>query len=60
MYRYGKKDFRTIEEGSEKEWVLTNGIGGFANGTISGNTSRMQAGYLIASFSPPVARYLLL
>ena len=60
MYRYGKKDFRTIEEGSEKEWVLTNGIGGFANGTISGNTSRMQAGYLIASFSPPVDRYLLL
>ena len=60
MYRYGKQEFRTIEEGAEKEWVLTNGIGGFANGTISGNTSRMQAGYLIASFSPPVDRYLLL
>ena len=60
MYRYGRNAFRTIEEGSEKEWVLTNGIGGFANGTIIGNTSRMQAGYLIASFSPPVDRYLLL
>lgn len=60
MYRYGKSEFRTIEEGSEKEWSLINGLGGFANGTITGNTSRMQAGYLIASFAPPVERYLLL
>lgn len=60
MYRYGKSAFRTIEEGSEKEWCLTNGLGGFANGTILGNTSRMQSGYLIASFAPPVDRYLIL
>lgn len=60
MYRYGKSEFRTIEEGSEKEWSLINGLGGFANGTIIGNTSRMQAGYLIASFTPPVDRYLIL
>ena len=60
MYRYGKSAFRTIEEGSEKEWSLVNGLGGFANGTILGNTSRMQAGYLIASFTPPVDRYLIL
>lgn len=60
MYRYGKSKFRTIEEGSEKEWSLVNGLGGFANGTIIGNTSRMQSGYLIASFSPPVDRYLIL
>lgn len=60
MYRYGKSEYRTIEEGSEKEWSLVNGLGGFANGTIIGNTSRMQSGYLIASFAPPVDRYLIL
>ena len=59
MYRYGRSAFRTMEEGSEKEWLLVNGIGGFANGSITGNTTRIHGGYLIASFTPPVDRFVM-
>ena len=42
-----------------KEWVLTNGIGGYAGSTIIGAHSRTHQGYLIASLHPPVERYLV-
>ncbi|WP_160673100.1 amylo-alpha-1,6-glucosidase [Clostridium sp. C8-1-8] len=55
-YRFGKSNWRKLSEGIEKEWILTNGIGGFANGTIVGDNSRIFSGYLIASLKPPVDR----
>ena len=42
-----------------KEWVLTNGIGGYAGSTIIGAHSRTHQGYLIASLHSPVERYLV-
>ena len=39
-YVLGRSHFRTMEEGAEKEWLLTNGIGGLANKTITGNGNR--------------------
>lgn len=59
-YIFGKSYWRTLKEGTEREWLVTNGIGGFANGTIIGNTSRIHSGYLIASLNPPVDRKLIL
>lgn len=59
-YRYGRNTFRTFTEGLEKEWLLTNGIGGFANSTIIGASNRIFSGYLIASLHPPVERMLVL
>jgi hypothetical protein len=59
-YIFGKSYWRTISEGSEREWLLTNGLGGYANGTVTGNLARSSAGYLIASLRPPVDRYLIL
>jgi predicted glycogen debranching enzyme len=36
--------------------AVTNGIGGFASGTISGNPTRRYHGLLIAALNPPVGR----
>lgn len=59
-YSFGREEFCRFEEGIRKEWLLTNGIGGFANQSIIGANHRIQCGYLIASFQPPVDRYLIL
>lgn len=38
------------------EWLLTNGLGGFAQGTASGIPSRRYHAWLIAASKPPVGR----
>ena len=55
-YRLGRSDFRTLKDGMEKEWLVTHGIGGFANGCVAGANHRLFSGYLTASFHPPVDR----
>ena len=42
-----------------KEWLVTNGLGGYASGTLSGANTRCYHGLLIAAFSPPVDRKIL-
>ena len=44
---------------SSKEWLVTNGIGGFASGTIAGVLTRRYHGLLIAALKPPLGRTLL-
>lgn len=58
-YRLGRSAFRTLEEGMEKEWLVTNGIGGFANGSVTGANHRLFSSYLTASFHPPVDRKII-
>lgn len=43
-----------------REWVITNGLGGYASGTSLGMNTRKYHGLLIASMNPPVERRLLL
>ena len=38
---------------------MTNGIGGFASGTVSGNLTRRYHGLLFAALQPPVGKTLL-
>ncbi len=45
---------------SRREWLVTNGLGGYAAGTVSGANTRRYHGLLVASFNPPVERMLLL
>ncbi|MBI5078772.1 glycogen debranching enzyme family protein [Candidatus Saganbacteria bacterium] len=49
-------DFRSIEQALEKEWLIANGIGGFASGTILGVNTRRYHGLLIAAARPPAGR----
>ena len=43
-----------------REWVITNGIGGFASSTDIGMNTRRYHGMLIASLNPPGLRKLIL
>ena len=58
--RFGKAEWSSWERGSEKEWLLTNGIGGFAASTITGGNTRRYHGLLVAALKPPVQRHLVL
>ncbi len=43
-----------------REWLLTNGLGSFASGTVSDARTRTYHGWLIAALTPPSQRTLLL
>lgn len=47
-------------EAFEREWLVTNGIGGFASASISGANTRRYHGLLVAALQPPLDRTLLL
>jgi predicted glycogen debranching enzyme len=43
-----------------REWLLTNGLGGYASGTISGMASRRYHGLLVAALPAPLGRVMML
>src|ERR1700722_7135599 len=47
------------ESATSREWLVTNGLGGYASGTISGILTRRYHGLLIAALEPPGGRTLL-
>ena len=57
--KYTKEDL-TLEKGIEKEWIITNGLGGFASSTIIGINTRKYHGLLVAPLTPPARRHLIL
>ena len=54
------KEKLELEDGLKKEWILTNGIGGFCSSTIIGANTRKYHGLLIAPLTPPARRFLIL
>ena len=54
------KDKISLEDGLSKEWLIANGIGGFASSTIIGANTRKYHGLLIAPLTPPARRFLML
>lgn len=44
----------------DQEWLLTDGAGGYAMGTVSGLPSRRYHGLLVSALCPPTRRMLLL
>jgi len=49
-----------LESGLNKEWILTNGIGGYSYSTIIGCNTRKYHGLLIAPLVPPARRNVIL
>ncbi|NET34242.1 MAG: glycogen debranching protein [Cyanothece sp. SIO1E1] len=43
----------------QREWLVTNGLGSYASGTVGGTLTRSYHGLLIAALKPPVNRTLL-
>ena len=54
------KENLNIENALDKEWIITNGIGGFASSTIIGANTRKYHGLLVAPIIPPARRTLIL
>lgn len=54
------KEKLTLEEGLKKEWIITNGIGGYSASTIIGANTRKYHGLLVAPLTPPARRYVIL
>lgn len=50
----------TFEELAAKEWLLTNGIGGFASGTLAGCATRRYHSLLTVALDPPSGRRMSL
>lgn len=51
---------RELPEAFETEWVITNGLGGYASSTVLGLNTRKYHGLLIIALNPPVNRWVLL
>ena len=50
----------TLEEHGSREWLLTNGLGGYASGTVIGALTRRFHGLLVGAFPSPLGRTMLL
>ncbi len=55
-----EKEKISLEEGLKKEWLITNGIGGYSSSTIIGANTRKYHGLLIAPLMPPGNRQVIL
>lgn len=51
---------RNFDVSSSREWLLANGHGGYATGTVSGANTRRYHGHLVAATTPPTGRMVLL
>ncbi len=51
---------RDIAASTSREWLETNGLGGFASSTIAGMNTRRYHGLLVAAIRPPTERAVLL
>ena len=49
-----------LESAIQHEWLVTNGIGGYASGTVTGINTRRYHGLLVAALDPPLGRAVML
>lgn len=60
MISFDRKICTDLQAGLSREWLETNGLGGFACGTLTGANTRRYHGLLTAALNPPGGRLLLL
>jgi len=57
--QFGRAVCGELEIAESCEWLTTNGLGGYASGTVAGTTTRRYHGLLVAALEPPVKRTVL-
>lgn len=60
MIRFGPEVCGDLTQALNREWLETNGLGGFSSSTIVGLNTRRYHGLLTAATHPPVGRMVLL
>lgn len=56
---FGREICGELKIAETREWLVTNGIGGYASGTVAGLLTRRYHGLLVAALEPPLGRTLL-
>lgn len=59
LIQIGSESCADFDSATRREWLVTNGSGGFAAGTVAGANTRRYHGLLVAALSPPVGRTVL-
>jgi predicted glycogen debranching enzyme len=54
--QFGREICGDLAAAEAREWLVTNGIGGYASGTAAGSLTRRYHGLLIAALQPPLGR----
>jgi len=54
--QFGREICSDLAAAESREWLVTNGIGGYASGTVAGSLTRRYHGLLIAALQPPLGR----
>jgi predicted glycogen debranching enzyme len=54
--QFGREICGDLFAAESREWLVTNGIGGYASGTVAGSQTRRYHGLLVAALQPPVGR----
>ena len=57
---FGSEICGNLESSLRREWLVTNGLGGYAAGTLAGCQTRRYHGLLVAAEKPPVGRTMWL
>ena len=60
LIAFGRDICGDLGEATRREWLETNGLGGFSSSTVVGLNTRRYHGLLMAATHPPVGRTLLL
>ena len=60
VVNFGREICGDLASADSREWLVTNGIGGYAFGTIAGHQTRSYHGLLVAALQPPLGRTVLL
>ena len=60
MIEFNKETCGNLDAAQRREWLETNGLGGFASSTLTGLNTRRYHGLLVAATKPPVGREVLL
>ncbi len=60
MIQFDKQTCGNLDAALRREWLETNGLGGFASSTIVGLNTRRYHGLLVAATKPPVGRVVML
>ena len=59
MLDWGREVCGDLAAADRREWLCTNGLGGFASGTVAGGLARRYHGLLVAALQPPLGRTLV-
>jgi len=59
MIQFGREITGNLNDVLRREWLVTNGIGGYAMGTLAGARTRRYHSLLTASLQPPTMRTVI-